>query len=473
MTDVDAVVVGAGPNGLVAAVTLAEAGWRVVVLEAADRPGGGLRTEELTLPGFRHDLGATVHALGLASPAFRALDLGREGLAFAQPEVPLGHAIAPGHSALLHRSVEQTARELGADGRRWERLLGGLGRRWEGLAASILDPTALPPHAPRELLEVGLSGLWPATSTMRVRFREESARALFAGIAVHGAVPLQEPVTSAVALLLGGLAHGVGWPVAVGGSQSIADALVRRLESLGGEVHTGHRVTSLAELPSARATLLDLTARQVATIAGDRLPRRYARRLANWRYGPAVFKVDWALDGPIPWADPRLATAGTVHLGGPGTAVVASERAVARGHVSGEPYVLLVQASVADATRAPAGKHTVWAYCHVPYGSDLDATALIENRIEEFAPGFRERVLGRHVMTPSALEAFDANLVGGDIAGGVTDWRQLIARPRLSLSPWATPVPGLYVCSSSTLPGGGVHGMGGWNAARLALRRHG
>ena len=473
MTDVDAVVVGAGPNGLVAAVALAEAGLKVVLLEAGPRAGGGLRTEELTLPGFRHDLGATVHALGLASPAFRALDLGREGLEFAHPPVPLGHAIAPGRSVLLHRSSAATAAGLGRDGRHWERVLGGFGRRWEGLASSILDPLALPPRAPRELVEVGLNGLWPATATMRFGFREEPARALFAGIAVHGGVPLDQPVTSAIALLLGGLAHGVGWPVAVGGSQSIADALVRRLESLGGELRTGHRVTSLDELPSARATVLDLTPRQVLAIAGDRLPRRYAARLAGWRYGPAVFKVDWALDGPIPWLDPELAGAGTVHLGGTGAAVAASERAAADGILSDEPYVLLVQATVADPTRAPAGRHTVWAYCHVPYGSDVDATEVIERQIERHAPGFRDRVLGRHVMTPADLERFDANLVGGDIAGGVTDWRQLLARPSLGFTPWATPVPGLYLCSSSTLPGGGVHGMGGWNAARTVLKRLG
>jgi phytoene dehydrogenase-like protein len=473
VTDVDAVVVGAGPNGLVAAVALAEAGWKVVVFEAAERAGGGLRTEELTLPGFRHDVGSTVHALGLASPAFRALDLTREGLRFAHPPLPLGHAITPGSSVLLHRSAAETAAGLGRDGRRWQSTLGGLGRRWEGLASSILDPLAMPPNAPLELIEVGLRGLWPTTTTMRLGFRDEPARALFSGIAAHGAVDLHEPVTSAIALLLGGLAHGVGWPVAVGGSQAIADALVARLESLGGEVRTGHRITSLSQLPSARATLLDLTPTQVLAIAGDRLPPGYARRLSRWRYGPAVFKVDWALDGPVPWADPALAGAGTVHIGGSGATVVASERAAARGSMSAEPFVLFVQATIADPSRAPAGRHTAWAYCHVPYGSDLDATALIEDRVEAFAPGFRDRVLGRHVMSPAALEAWNANLVGGDIAGGATDWRQLIARPRLSLSPWATPVADLFLCSSSTLPGGGVHGMGGWNAAKTVLTRLG
>jgi phytoene dehydrogenase-like protein len=470
VTDVDAVVVGSGPNGLVAAVALAEAGWKVVVLEAAARAGGGLRTEEVTLPGYRHDIGATVHAMALGSPAFRALHLDLE---LAHPGIPLGHALEPGKSVLLHRSAAETAAGLGRDGRRWERVIGGLGERWEGLADSVLDLTALPPRAPRELLEFGWNGVWPATATMRFAFKEEPARALFAGVAAHAVLPLGAFVSAGFGIVLAAFAHGVGWPVAVGGSQSVADALVTRLESLGGEVRTGHRVTSLDELPSARATLLDVTARQFRTIAGERLRGGYARRLERWRYAPGVFKVDWALDGPVPWLDPALADAGTIHVAGHSATVVASERAVARGTLTDEPFVLFVQPTVADPSRAPAGKHTAWAYIHVPNGWEGDATELIESRIERFAPGFRDRILARHALGPAALEAWNANLVGGDIGGGSTDWRQLLARPRLGLTPWATPLRDVFLCSSSTLPGGGVHGMSGWNAAHAVLKRFG
>ncbi|WP_439564126.1 phytoene desaturase family protein [Microcella sp.] len=471
-SDVDAVVVGAGPNGLVAAVRLAEAGLRVLVLEAADRPGGGLRSEQLTLPGFVHDLGATVHALGLASPAMRALDLGREGLELVHPPTPLGHAIDAGRSALLHRSIDATAEGLGRDGRAWRGMLARLSANWPGLAASVLDPTRLPPHDLGALLGFGARGLWPASLVGRTVFRDEPARALFAGLAAHAAVPLGQPLTTGIGLMLGGLAHGVGWPVARGGSQSVADALVARLTSLGGELRTGHRVTSLAELPSARVVVLDLTPRQVLAIAGEALPARYARRLSRWRYGAGVFAAHWALDGPVPWADPALSGAGTVHIG-TAEQVARTEREAARGRHVDDPWVLAVQATVADPSRAPAGKHTLWAYCRVPNGSTVDALPALEAQLERVAPGFRERVLGRHVMGPAALESWNANIVGGDIGGGATDWRQLAARPSLSLTPWATPVPGLYLCSSSTLPGGGVHGMGGWNAAGAALARLG
>jgi phytoene dehydrogenase-like protein len=475
VTDVDAVVVGSGPNGLTAAVALAQAGLRVTVLEAADSPGGGLRTQELTLPGFRHDLGATVHAVALASPAFRDLDLSREGLAYAHPAVPLGHALAPGRSVLLHRSAAETATGLGRDGRKWERVVGGFGARWESLAATILDLTAVPPHSLLELARLGIYGAPAATTPMRWVFREEETRALFAGLAAHALLPLDSLVTAGFGIFLGALGHGVGWPVAVGGSQSIADALVARLRSLGGELVTGHRVDSLDGLPSARAVILDVTPRQLLAIAGDRLAPRYARRLARWRYAPGVFKMDWALDAPVPWLDPSLASVGTVHIGGSGAEVIESERAVANGGIFDAPFLLVVQPSIADPSRAPEGKHTLWAYLHVPNGWTGDATERIESRIEAFAPGFRERIVGRHTMGPAALETWNANLVGGDIGGGATDWRQLVSRPRISTEPWRIPSIGpggsqLFLASSSTLPAGGAHGMGGWLAAKSVLR---
>ena len=471
--DVDAVVVGSGPNGLVAAVTLAEAGWRVLVLEAAEHFGGGTRTEELTLPGFKHDVCSTAHPLAVASPAFRHLGLEREGLRLAHPEMPLGHPLEPGRSVYLHQDVQDTVTQLGRDARAWDLTVGALGRRWQRLSEGVLEPLAIPPRTPLTTGAFGAAGVWPTTWFARAVFREPDTRALFAGLAAHATLDLGEPLTAAIGLLLGGLAHGVGWPVAVGGSQAISDALVRRLESLGGELRTGHRVSSMADIPSARAVLLDVTPRQLLRIAGERLPANYRRRLAQWRYGAGVFKVDWALDGPVPWIDEQLEGAGTVHLGASYDEMVVSEREVAKGRIAERPYVLLEQASAADSSRAPEGKHTLWAYCHVPHGCDVDMTDAIERQIQRFAPSFKERVLARHVMGPAALEAHNANNVGGDIAGGVSDWRQMAARPRLSITPWATADPSIFLCSSSTPPGGGVHGMCGRNAAEVVLKRLG
>lgn len=469
----EAVVVGSGPNGLFAAVSLAQAGWRVLVLEAASQPGGGLRTEEVTLPGFRHDICSTAHPLATSSPAFAEVDLADEGLAFAHSEIPLAHPLAPGRSALLHRDVARTASHLGVDGTRWQRLMGPMTANADRMVAGVLDPTALPPTEPLWTAAFGAAGLWPSTWVDRVVLRDERSRALLAGSAAHSVLDLSAPLTTGVGMLLLALGHAHGWPFAVGGSQSIADALIARLESLGGQVLCNHRVRSMADVPSARAVLFDLTPRQVLAIAGDRFPTRYRRRLGRWRYGSGSFKVDWALDGPVPWSDPALAGAGILHIGGPAAEVIDAERAVAQGRVARRPFVLFAQATVADPTRAPAGKHTGWGYCHVPHGCDIDMTAAIEEQVERFAPGFRDRILARHSLGPAALEAHNANEIGGDIAGGTADWRQLAARPTLSLSPWATPDPQLFLCSASTLPGGGVHGMCGWNAARTVLARLG
>jgi phytoene dehydrogenase-like protein len=463
----DAVVVGSGPNGLVAAVTLAMHGRRVLLVEAADHVGGAMRTEELTLPGFRHDVGATVLPLALASRAFREIELEVE---WAHPPVPAAHPLDDADAALVYRDVDRTASGFGRDGRAWRALIGATARAGYPLVDTLMSPLGVP-RAPFAAARYGISGVLPATALARAAFRTDAARAAFAGMSAHSMLSLRQPITAGYGMLLAALAHSVGWPVVRGGSQGLADALAARLLRLGGEIRTGMRVGDLAELPPSRSVLLDLTPRQVLEIAGDRLPRRYRRRLSRFRYGPGVFKIDWALDAPVPWRDPRVGEAGTVHLGGTLDEVAAGERAVANGEHPARPFVLCVQPTVADPSRAPLGKHVLWAYCHVPNGSSVDMTAAIEGQLERFAPGFAERVLARHVMPPKALEAFDANLVGGDIGAGAADLRQFIARPVLSRHPWATPVPGLFLCSSSTPPGAGVHGMGGWQAARLAMKR--
>jgi phytoene dehydrogenase-like protein len=469
----DAVVVGSGPNGLVAAVTMARAGRRTLLVEAADTVGGGLRTEELTLPGFRHDVCASVLPLALGSAAFRQLRLEDDEVRWAHPPVAAAHPLDDGDAVLMHRDLDATAAGLAGDGWRWRATIGATAKAGDPLVDSLLAPLDLPPRAPLALARYGALGAWPATWVARTVFRGTRARAAFAGMAAHSILDLNAPITAGYGLLLAALAHHVGWPVVTGGSQALADALVARLRRHGGEVATGTVVRDLAELPPARSILLNLSPRQVLDIAGDRLPRHYRRCLERFRYGPGVFKLDWALDGPVPWRDPSVGAAATVHLGGTLEEIAAGEREVAHGRHPARPFVLLVQACVADPSRAPAGAHTVWAYCHVPNGSDVDMTAAIEAQIERFAPGFRDRVLARHAMGPAALEAHNANKIGGDISGGAADLRQFIARPVLSPRPWKTPLPGVYICSASIPPGAGVHGMGGWQAARLALARHG
>jgi len=467
----DAVVVGAGPNGLVAALRLAGQGRRVLVVEAADQVGGALRTEQLTLPGFHHDVGATVVPLALASPAFRELDPAAHGVEWAHPPVPVAHPLGD-TAVLVHRDLDQTADELGRDARAWRLLVGGVAAGGQPLIDALLSPLSpgrLVRAAPA-LVRYGMSGIMPAAVLGRVAFRTPQARAMFAGMAGHSVLSLRQPATAGYGTFMAALAHLVGWPLVRGGSQNLALSLASMLRALGGEIHTGTAVRNLAELPPARSVLLDLTPRQVLAIAGDRLPAGYRRRLGKYRYGPGVFKLDWALDAPVPWRDPRVGLAGTVHLGGTLREIAASERDVAAGRHPTRPYVLCVQPTVADPTRAPEGKHILWAYCHVPNGSEQDMTSAIESQLERFAPGFRDRVLARHVLGPAALEGFDSNLVGGDLGGGSADLLQFVARPVLSPRPWVTPVRGLYICSSSTPPGGGVHGMGGWHAANVALR---
>lgn len=469
-TEYDAVVVGSGPNGLVGAIRLAQAGLSVLVVEQADTWGGGLRTEELTLPGFKHDTCATVHALAGASPAIRALALEADGLEWAQPAIPLAHPLDDGPAALLLRSPTETGAALDADAKGWKRAVGGLAPDILALADALLDPLSIPAgRSIPALARFGVTGGLPADVVARTLLRTERGRALFGGLAAHSMLGFRQLGTAGFATFLGAMAHGVGWPVAVGGSQSFADALVARLRSLGGDVVTNTMVRSRAELPSSRLLLLDLDPRQVVSVLGDDLPASYARRLSSFRHGPGVFKIDWALDGAVPWRDATIASAGTVHLGGAFTDVAASENAVSHGRIAERPFVLFVQASVADRTRAPEGCETAWGYCHVPNGSTIDMTDAIESQVERFAPGFRDRVLARHVMDPAAMQAHNPNYVGGDIGGGSADLRQFVSRPVPSRSPWRTPAEGVYLASASTPPGAGVHGMGGWLAARTAL----
>ncbi len=464
----DAVIVGAGPNGLAAAITIAREGRSVVLLEGHDTIGGGTRSAELTLPGFVHDVCSAIVPLALASPFFASLSLERLGLDFVHPPAALAHPLDDGSVALLERSVDATARRLDADGPAYRRLMEPLVSRADALLPDVLGQLRVPRH-PLVLARFGLSGI-RSVRALASRFEGQAARALLGGIGAHSMLPLDRSPSAAVALVLGMLAHAVGWPVARGGSQRIADALAAQLRSLGGEIVTGEWVDSLDDLPPSRAILMDVTPRQLLRIAGHRLPAGYRRSLERFRYGPGVFKVDYALDGPVPWKAEECSSAGTVHLGGTLEEMAAAEEVVAKGEHPERPLVLLAQQSLFDPSRAPDGKHTLWAYCHVPHGSTVDMTERIEDQIERFAPGFRDRILGRSVMSPTDLERHNPNYVGGDINGGLQSLLQTFARPTLRPVPYSTPLRGLYLCSSSTPPGGGVHGMCGYHAARAALR---
>jgi phytoene dehydrogenase-like protein len=481
----DAVVVGSGPNGLVGAVLLASAGLQVLLLEAADEFGGGLRSGPLTgLDGFTHDMCATVLPLARASAAFRELGLRVD---WAYPAVQAAHPLDGQDAVLIHRDVRETANGLGSrrDALAWRQTVGAAAgnsagnsagnRAWSdaasgdfGLVDSLLSPLSVP-RAPVRLARYGALGLLPATVLGRTVFSGDRARAALAGMAAHSMVDLRKPITGGYGLLLAALAHQVGWPVVRGGSAGLAKALVERLVASGGVAETGRPVRRLTDLPPARIILLDLTPRQVLTVCGERLPAGYARRLRSYRYGPGVFKLDWALSGPVPWRDPAVGGAATVHLGGTLEEIARAEAEVADGQHPERPYVLAVQPCAADPSRAPDGKHVLWAYCHVPNGSARDMTTAIEDQVERFAPGFRDLIIARAAHNTAAMERHNENLVGGDIAGGYSGLTQFVSRPVLSPRPWRTPLPGVYLCSASTPPGAGVHGMGGYHAARLAL----
>lgn len=466
----DAVVLGSGPNGLAAAIALAQRGFTVKVIEGSDTIGGGVRSAPLTRPGFVHDVCSAVYPMTLASPFLRRLPLHEHGLEWVQPPIAFAHPLDDGTAAAAYRSLDETVAHLGGDGEAYRRLMSPLVRSADALYSDLLGPFRIPRH-PIAATRFGWNGLRSGRGLAEAHFQGEPAKALMAGLAAHAVLPLEARPGGAIALMLGFAAHVGGWPIVRGGSQRLADALGSYFRSLGGVIETGHWVKSLDELPPSRCTFLDLTPKQVLTIAGQKLPGRYRKALALYRYGPGIFKVDWALSAPIPWIAPECRRAGTVHVGGTLEEVSASERISWKGHHPRQPFVLLAQPSLFDPSRAPAGQHTAWAYCHVPHGSTQDMTDSIEAQIERFAPGFRDVILERHTMNTAALERHNPNLIGGDIAGGIADLRQLFTRPVPRLNPYSTPLPGLYLCSSSTPPGGGVHGLCGYFAAKWSNLR--
>jgi len=461
-------IVGAGPNGLAAAIVLAKAGFAVEVREAASLPGGAARSAELTLPGFVHDLGSAVHPLALASPFFSTLPLAECGLHWISPSAPLAHPLDDGTAVMLERDVSEMAGQLGKDAAAYRRLFSPLVADWDGLRHDLLKPIGWPGH-PIAMARFGLLGLRSARAIANSYFKGARARALFAGLGAHSFLPLESPVSAAFGLVLGVTAHAVGWPIPQGGAQRIADALLTCLEQAGGKVTTSARVVSLPELGNPDLVLLDVTPKQLLSIGGEEIQPAFRRQLQRYRYGPGVFKVDWALSQPIPWRARDCLRAGTVHLGGTFDEIAASEREPGHGTMSDRPFVLLSQPSLFDPSRAPAGKHVAWAYCHVPNGWSGSALEAIEAQVERFAPGFRECILGRAAFSTEAMQAWNENLVGGDINGGSVSGLQFFLRP--TWRQYATPMKGVYLCSSSTPPGGAVHGMCGFWAAQSALKR--
>ena len=466
--DFDAVVVGSGPNGLAAAILMQQQGLSVLVVEGKDNIGGGLRSAELTLPGYTHDICSAIHPLGIASPFLKTLPLVDYGLEYIHPKLAAAHPFVNGTAATLYHSITETAAAFGADEQAYLKLLKPIVHDWPEMAADILGPLGFPKH-PFAMARFGLKGLTAATTLVK-RFKTEAARGLFAGMAAHAIQPLSNLDTSAAGLVLLATGHLQGWPIPKGGSVSIANALAGYFLSLGGKIQTGEYINSLTQLPSAHAVLFDVTPQQLLQIAGQQLSALYKWQLGRYRYGMGVFKVDWALDGPIPFTAAECRQAGTIHIGNTFEEIAASELATSIGYHPERPFVLLAQQSVFDSNRAPKGKHTAWGYCHVPNGSTIDMTDRIENQIERFAPGFKDRILARHVMNTQQIQAYNPNYIGGDINGGVLDIGQLFTRPALRWSPYRTSARGLYICSSSTPPGGGVHGMCGYHAAKRALK---
>jgi phytoene dehydrogenase-like protein len=468
-----ACVIGSGPNGLAAAIVLARAGLPVEVYEAEATPGGGARTLELTLPGFRHDCCSAVHPMAAASPFFSSLPLGSHGLHWVHGTAALAHPLDDGTAVTLEHSLNDQDTALGRDGRGWRDLVEPLARHWGDFIVDALGPVTRIPRRPLLMANFGRVAVQPAMSLARRVFRTDRARALFAGLAAHSFLSFSEPLSPAVGLVLGAAAHVVGWPVPRGGAQAISDALIACLTELGGTVHTGRRIASLDELDADEDTLLlcDVTPRQLLRLARERLQKTYRKAMEDYRYGPGVFKIDYALSAPIPWKARECNRAITVHVGGTLEEIAASEYAARHNDIADRPFLLVAQPTLFDATRAPAGRHVAWVYCHVPNGCAVDMTSRIEAQLERFAPGFRDCVLAGSTAGPATLEKMNANLVGGDINGGELSRRQFVFRP--ALGNYYTGTKNLYLCSSSTPPSGGVHGMCGYHAATMALRREG
>lgn len=463
-------IIGSGPNGLAAAITLAQAGFTVSVFERNATPGGACSTAEITLPGFHHDLGASAFPMGAASPFFRSLPLEQHGLRWCHPECPLAHPLDDGTAVALTRSLDDMAAQLpNADAAAWKRFFQPIVRDWDKLVPDLLSTVVHIPHHPLAMARFGLPALLPATTFAHTFFSKPRARALFAGCAAHSVMPLEAPLSAAIGIVLGAAGHTAGWPVAGGGAQSITNALIAHLQSLGGSVYCNHAVDSLNQLPPADLTFFDTSARALEQVAGPRFTAPFRHSLRTFKSGPGSFKVDWALSEPIPWTAEACRRAATIHIGGTLEEIARAEAEVFAGKHPHQPFVLLVQPSIADSSRAPAGKHTAWAYCHVPNGSDVDCTAAIEAQVARFAPGFRDVILARRTHSTAQLEAWNPNLLGGDLSGGAMSAGQLLFRP--TPRDYATTDPSIFLCSSSTPPGGGVHGMCGHRAAQLALKR--